>query len=243
MVWNKGLTKETDKRVRKNAISIKNGYKNGRIPWNIGKRMPEEVKRKISESEKGKIVSNKTRKKISKIQKGRKLTPEWRENIKKSAPRGKNHPNYGKKFNNVWNKGLTKKTDRRMRRISKKAKKRWRDIEFTKRIIKSINRKPNKLEKKLKNLIIKNNLPYIYVGNYKFWIDGKNPDFLHSGGKNKVIELFGDYWHNLDGHPSPDKRIRDFKRCGYKCLVIWENELRRDQISIVERIKEFDING
>ena len=34
--WKKGLTKETDERVARNAESIKNGFRNGRVVWNKG---------------------------------------------------------------------------------------------------------------------------------------------------------------------------------------------------------------
>ena len=50
----------------------------------MGRKLSEETKRKISETETGKVVSNETRKKLSKALKGRKLSKEWRENIGKA---------------------------------------------------------------------------------------------------------------------------------------------------------------
>ena len=63
--WNKGLTKETDERVRKYAEKISEGIKGKNHPM-YGKHLSEETKNKISKSEKGKIVSDKTRKRMSK---------------------------------------------------------------------------------------------------------------------------------------------------------------------------------
>lgn len=66
-----------------------------------------------------------------------------------------------------------------------------------------------------------------YCGNGKFWIkiDGHwlNPDFkVH--GKKKGVEVFGSYWHKGE---DPQDRIDLFKKAGYECLVIWENDLKK----------------
>ena len=50
-VWNKGLTKETDERVRKGAKTLKTRFANGTVkPSFTGKTHSEETKQKISES-------------------------------------------------------------------------------------------------------------------------------------------------------------------------------------------------
>jgi len=90
--------------------------------------------------------------------------------------------------------------------------------------------KPNKKEIQLFDLI--NCLfpgCYKFVGNFKFWIDTFNPDFIDKKNK-KIIELYGDYWHNLPGYKLRDKRkIKSYKRNNYKTLVIWEHELKNDK--------------
>ena len=83
--------------------------------------------------------------------------------------------------------------------------------------------RPNKSEIKLDTILKSLNLPYKYVGDRSFLINWKNPDFVNVNGKKKVIELFGDYWHQND---NPQNRIDLFKKYGYECLVIWENELK-----------------
>lgn len=80
VIWNKGLTKYTDERIktysnkaigrklsakhRKNISLAKIGKPTNRS-WNKGKKTPEDVKIKISESEKGKKLSLQTRIAIS----------------------------------------------------------------------------------------------------------------------------------------------------------------------------------
>ena len=49
--WNKGLTKETDKRIQRYCEKLREEYKNGNVNvWCKGKHLSEEMKHKISES-------------------------------------------------------------------------------------------------------------------------------------------------------------------------------------------------
>ena len=51
--WNKGLTKESDERVKKGGETYKERYNTGKIKvWCEGKHLPDEMKKKISESQK-----------------------------------------------------------------------------------------------------------------------------------------------------------------------------------------------
>ena len=104
------------------------------------------------------------------------------------------------------------------------------------------NQKPNKPETLLIELFKKLKLSYEYVGDYKVWIDGKNPDFINKD-KKKIIEFFG--WRHTEeatGILNEDHeqiRINHFNKNGYKCLVIWENELKNIS-DIIQRILEFE---
>ncbi len=59
-------------------------------------------------------------------------------------------------------------------------------------------------------------------GRLKITIARKVPDFV-STRTHSLIELFGEYWHQ--GEDS-QVRIDLFARHGYRCLVVWSNELR-----------------
>jgi len=129
---------------------------------------------------------------------------------------------------------------------SESAKKAWKDEEKRKRIaeasIKAVNKRPNKSEEKLKN-ILSELFPndYEYVGNGKVIIEGYCPDFINTNGKKKIIELFGCYWHKCKecGYGNEKltardrKRIKIYRKYGYESLIIWGHELEN-----IDRLKD-----
>lgn len=101
--WNKGLTKE-DPRVLKNILKAtetnRRLFREGKLkPWNLGKPMPEETKRKISKKRKGKkyeeIMSRETAIKFKK-----RLAELGRMKTGKNNPMfgryGEKNPHFGK---------------------------------------------------------------------------------------------------------------------------------------------------
>ena len=74
-----------------------------------------------------------------------------------------------------------------------------------------------------------------YVGTGKKIIAGKCPDFINKE-KNKVIGLYGDYWHKGQ---NPQDRIDLFKKEGWNTLVIWENEIKRNFKKVEEKVQNF----
>ena len=109
---------------------------------------------------------------------------------------------------------------------------------YWKRLQKSLNLKPNKQEQCLDSFLQKK-LPgeYKYVGDFSFILGGKNPDFMNTNGKKKLIELYGSYWHKDD---NPQDRIDFFKGYGFDTLIIWEKELE-DEKSLNVRLEEFHL--
>lgn len=66
-------------------------------------------------------------------------------------------------------------------------------------------------------------------------LGGKVPDFVNVNGQKKIIELFGDYWHEPE---EEQERIDLFAKYGYQTLVIWDYELK-DVNKLKEKILEF----
>jgi G:T-mismatch repair DNA endonuclease (very short patch repair protein) len=64
-----------------------------------------------------------------------------------------------------------------------------------------------------------------YAGDGKFFIESFNPDFVNKERKI-IIEVFGDYWHNLPRYKKADKRrLLVYSEAGYKTIVFWESEI------------------
>lgn len=100
--------------------------------------------------------------------------------------------------------------------------------EMVKSRLKGRKLKPNKPERLLGNLLNKI-LPneYHFVGNGKVIFHRFNPDFINCNGQKKIIELYGDYWHNLPKSKKLNKRrLIAYRKYGYKTLIIWERELK-----------------
>jgi len=80
---------------------------------------------------------------------------------------------------------------------------------------------PNKEEEKLIYFFERWNLPFKYVGDGSFKIDGKCPDFINEK-KKLIIEYFGELWHDSNDEPN---RVKFFESHGWNCLVIWGKEV------------------
>ncbi len=146
----------------------------------------------------------------------------------------------------IWNKGLTKDNNEGMKKISKSRKgkkrpdlsKRNNTSEYQKKCALGQLKKPTKPERIMINLIKQNNLPFNYIGDGNIWIGGFNPDFLSKNPKH-IIEIFGDYWHNLPKIKERDRRrLETYSKYGYKTLVIWEHELK-NQSQVLNKIRKF----
>lgn len=233
-IWNKGLTKETNKIMKiisnklkgnnlwDNPNSRRTQFKKGISPLNKGKTKEsyEPLKiagEKISKTKNSKewreIKLNSFKKKMSAISKGKHYSPETE--FKKGEHR-------------------SPKTE-----ITKED---WKNPEYRRRVLNAIFNgfKPNKPEKIMIELIEKNNFPFNYTGNGKMWFKGENymfnPDFLSKNPKH-IIEVFGDYWHR-NTQKRDKERLETYSRYGYKTLVIWEHELKNSN-NVLNKIREF----
>jgi hypothetical protein len=94
-------------------------------------------------------------------------------------------------------------------------------------------------------MLKENKFPYKFVGDFKVMLNGRNPDFIHTDGKKKLIELFGDYWHTGERISAKNEkehvkdRKKHFRKLGYDTLTIWESELKGFN-NVVEKIEIFE---
>jgi len=118
--------------------------------------------------------------------------------------------------------------------------KRWQDPTYQEKQRKAQNRKPNKAELELE-MLLNQHFPnqFKYVGDFQFWVGNFNPDFVNVNGQKLIIELFGDYWHTIDGSQIRDQqRLTTYKQYGFRTLVIWEHELKELE-KVVEKLVTF----
>lgn len=148
---------------------------------------------------------------------------KWSEE-RKEAFSGKNHPMYGKPVSEE-----TKK------KLSCTRKELYNNPEFAKKMLKAFATRPTKPEKICCAILDKNNLPYKYVGDGSVVIGRKCPDFIHLN-KRIVIEVFGRAFHSplftfrksMPYHQTYDGTMEHYKRHGYKCVIIWDLDLERE---------------
>lgn len=97
----------------------------------------------------------------------------------------------------------------------------WEDPEFMRRVRAAQGAQPNKKEMMLL-AILEGLQPGVwrYVGDGQLAIGRRNPDFWD--GDKKVIELYGDYWHEGEDE---DERIKYFKERGFDTLIVWESKM------------------
>lgn len=100
------------------------------------------------------------------------------------------------------------------------------------------DRKPTSPEFKYQQISENNNLSFRYTGDGQFWIGNKkkqvNPDFIECNGRKIAVEILGDYWHSalLNKHVKDDdlkKREKHYRRYKWKVIYIWESDIMRPE--------------
>ena len=230
------LPKKDRSLVRKKAI------KEGRIKiWSKGKKCPSlsgknnpfynkhhtsQSKQKISDSNRlnGNYKATSNRMKINNPTKNG-MSKAWRNKIGLASKKQWKKEAYKKIMDDTLKRNALNqigKPNGIFRKLSK-------SIEFQKKRSKAMLMKPNIPEKILIEIIKKNNFPFEFIGDGKEWFIGKNsyfnPDFL-CREKKIIIEVFGDYWHNILKNKIRDKyRLETYFNQGYKTIIFWEHEL------------------
>ena len=197
---------------------------------------------------------------------GCKRSEETKEKIRTARARQinspENNPEIGKKISKAikgripWNNGLTAKTDARLhytretgKRAAELVNSDWHKYHTEESIKKTLSvMSPTSIELKLTEIITKHGLPFKFVGTGEVIINGKIPDYININHKKQLIELFGNYWHSLERTgrnrlEEEENRIKIFEKYNYLTLVIWEDELEKDEEKLVEKIREFSANG
>jgi len=162
---------------------------------------------------------------------GKKMSVEFREKMSKaslgrlSKRKGKHFPEFSGKSHPMWKGGLPK------------CKECGKEIYYGKiRCLKCHlgTKRMTTLEIRVQKVINKYNLPYKFVGNGKFYIEKKNPDFININGEKKAIEV---YWkkHKDRFRKGGEKGWREtrseiFKNYGWNLLFLEGTGLNENKI-------------
>jgi len=125
---------------------------------------------------------------------------------------------------------------RRLERLNK-------DPSFQKSRYKALNKKPNKQERMLQEML-DSNFPnhWKFVGDGTVILANLSPDFININEQKKIIELFGDYYHSAEKcrrwHQTELGRIVTYSQFGYETLIVWEYELK-DKEALLQKIEKF----
>lgn len=203
-------------------LRISNALK-GRIPWNKGKICPS-----ISRARKGKRSPLRGRKRpdISKALRNHKHSEIHNLHVSQ-ALKGKPSHRKGKKLDEiVKNPELTRM------RMSEQNRKRWRDPSYFIKVFKNFRINMSGPEKQFNLLNKKHGWRFKYTGNGTLWINRCNPDFAIRKAKI-CIEVGKPRDRGSDYAP---KRIRRYKRVGWKCICFITNRLsEKEVVAKIER--------
>jgi G:T-mismatch repair DNA endonuclease (very short patch repair protein) len=234
IAWNKGLTKNDERILRstlKRSMTLirKGVFKGEKNPF-YGKHHTEDSRRKIREALE---ISGANQRASERMKKNHPMNnPKvWRRflNIMRSVE-------YRQKISSIKRDQL--KSREYLKRLSEAAKINWRSPAFVKRWAKACWKRPTSLEERMMKI-----LDEYFPGKYSYTGDGKDgiiigtmiPDFVRNDGK-AVIEVFGSFWH----HKKDEKeRITAFQKFGYRCLVIWEQELE-NKAAVIDKISRWE---
>jgi len=189
-------------------------------PWNKGKGeyLPKEVRERINESKRGKLPWNKGIKGYSTSWKGGHHSEKTKEKLREQH----------------LDKPLSENHKKKIRTGVKRFRK---EHPYSKELVKKMLRRrtPSGLEAKMISIIEKLQLPYKFVGDGKFFIENKNPDFINCNGEKIAIEVFNKFQkqkfrdNGLEGWKQERQTL--FNKYGWKIIFLDETRVNEKDVS------------
>lgn len=221
----------------------------------VGKHPSEAAKVKMSTFHKAHPNSGEFKKGRVSQNKGMRLPKTTREAISKNHAdvRGQKNPMYGKHRSQEVKDAISRAQRKRFgdpqerRKLSNQSRALWSNEGFLTKVISGRAKRPTEPEAKLIDIATKYFPQFKYNGNFDQGVilNYLIPDFVNVNGKKELIEVFGDYFHSPQGsggkwHRSELGRVMAYNSIGWKCLIIWEHELKQlTEEQLVNKISAF----
>jgi len=146
----------------------------------------------------------------------------------REALKGHEPSNKGKTLEEMVGKEKASKIRLRIATISEAC---WKKPAYVTKQMKARGARPNHQEQFMSKCF-----PCLqYVGDGSLIIGGKCPDFKVKG-QRKLVELFGNYWHDTS---EESQRISQFRKFGWDCLVVWDSTLKNDFAMVADKLNNF----
>lgn len=156
-----------------------------------------------------------------------------------------------------WNKGFTKETDKRLKKMGIKVSKTQKGIpkpnvskalkgrKLTKEHIRNALRRriPSSLEDKFQRIIDKHKLPYKYVGDGSFILGHFNPDFINTNNEKIAVEVYArcfKLWHKKSIDEWKRERSEMFAKYGWE--IIYFDEVELTEKNVLNKLEREMIN-
>lgn len=227
--WNKGL---------KTGLIPKTAWKKGKLPWNTGLKgvLPPPWTTGLKAKDNPKLARV-----LELAHKARKGKPAWNKGLMGIMPTPWNKKTpiskichcgkvfYVRPYRLDESKFCSRKCINQGRKQTKE------------HIRRSLYRRPmSSLEIRVNDTILKNNLPYKFVGNGQFFIERKNPDFINTKGKKIAIEVYCRLQKEKIRGVSVEKWKNDrsslFAKYGWKIIFI-EDYQTNNECDIINLMK------
>ena len=186
-------------------------------------------RRRMSRAIKAKWHDPLYRRRLSRISKARWADPRYRRRISLRRKTMWTDPEYRRRAGQLRKKVWADPTyRRRLLKVRIEAWRRWRATDAWKYIA-----KPNKLERSVQKALNR-----WFPGEWRYnkgvvVLDSLVPDFVNVNGRKTLIEVHGDYWHRND---PVTRKTRRYARLGFKCIVVWEREFKKNPDILRKRV-------
>ncbi len=221
--WNKGLTKETDKRVKGNK-----GFKHSQeTKIKIGNINRNKHYSSETEFKKGQVAWNKgLHPKRRCLSEEEKIIRKEKMIIKETLAIGKKSHFYGERLfgkgNPFYGKTHSEEHKKRLGEIMKKLRMEGKLV---------LPKKDTSIEVKIQNFLKQLGIEFLTHQYIKDIEHGYQCDIMipiqEGINKKTIIECFGTYWHNYPlGKQIDIQRCNELRKAGWRVLVFWENEIR-----------------